>query len=129
MAQTDTEIQARTQSERIVALEAAYEHVATKSDIADVRIEIADVRTELANLRSELKTDNASLRAELKTDNANLRTELKTDIASLRTKVESDIEGLSSDLKNMRWMIGAIIAVASVLVAGANLLVTLALRT
>ncbi|MCY4539046.1 MAG: hypothetical protein OXE52_12575 [Chloroflexi bacterium] len=96
MAQSETEVQACTQSERIVALEAAYAHVATKSDIADMRTEVAD---------------------------------LTTNIASLRTKVTSDIETVRSNLKNMPRMIGAIIAAASVAVAGANLLVTLALRT
>ena len=122
MAQSETQPHSQAQSERIVALEATYAHVATKSDIADVR-------TEIANLRTELKTDIANLRTELKTDIANLRTEVKSDIGSLRTKVSSDIGSLRSDLKNMRWMIGTIIAGASVLVAGANLLVTLALRT
>lgn len=96
MAQSETEIQARNQSEGIVALEAAYAHVDTESDIADMRSEVPD---------------------------------LTTDIASLRTMVTSDIETVRSDVKNMPRMIGAIIAAASVAVAGANLLVTLALRT
>ena len=71
MAQSETDVQDRAQSERIIALESTYAHVATKADIGSLR----------------------------------------------------------SDLKNMRWMIGAIIAGAPVLVAGAKLLVTLALRT
>ena len=129
MAQSETQPHSQAQSERIVALEATYAHVGTKADIADVRTEIADVRTDIANLRTELKTDIANLRTELKTDIANLRTKVSSEIGSLHTEVSSDIESLRSDLKNMRWMIGAIIAGASVLVACANLLVTLALRT
>ncbi|MDE2857472.1 MAG: hypothetical protein OXN94_06445 [Chloroflexota bacterium] len=91
--------------------EASYAHVATKADVADIR-------TEIANLRTELKTDNASL-----------RTEVMSEIGSLRTEVTSEIGSLRTDMKNMRWMIGVMIAGVSVLVAGANLLVTLALRT
>ena len=46
----------RTEGERIVALEASYQHVATKADIA--------------NLRGELKDDIASVRVELKNGRA-----------------------------------------------------------
>ena len=46
--------------QRIAALEATYEHVATKADIANVR-------TEIANLRAELKTNIEGLRSEIKT--------------------------------------------------------------
>ena len=53
--------------ERLARLEGAYEHLATKGDIAD--------------LRGELKGDIADLRGELKGDIADLRGELKADIA------------------------------------------------
>ena len=43
----------RTEGERIAALESAYEHVATKADIANLR---AEVKADIESLRSELKT-------------------------------------------------------------------------
>ena len=53
--------------QRVAALEAQYEHVATKADVGDVRTEIANLRTEIANVRAELRADIESLRSEFKT--------------------------------------------------------------
>lgn len=39
--------------ERIARLEAGYEHLATKADVADVRVEVADTR---ADLKSDIST-------------------------------------------------------------------------
>ena len=132
--------EAQAQSERIAVLEASYAHVATKADIADVRTEIAKVRTEIADLGAELKTDIANLRTEVKTDIANLRTEVISEIGDLRTEVISEIGTLGAnvntelgtlrtDMKNMRWMIGVLMAAASIFITAANVLVSLALRT
>jgi len=77
----------RTEGERIVALEASYQHVATKADIQAV-----------------------------KTDVANLRAEVKADIANLRAEVKADIESLRSELKTMRWLIIAGITAVGVVV-------------
>ena len=83
----------RTEGERIVALEASYQHVATKADIQAVK-------TDVANLRADLKDDIASLRAELKDDIANLRVELKDDNASLKAELKDDIASLKAELKD-----------------------------
>ena len=40
--------------ERVSRLEGAYEHLATKADVADVRTEVANVRTEVADVRTEV---------------------------------------------------------------------------
>ena len=61
--------------ERVSRLEGAYDHLATKADIADARTEIADARTEIANVRTEM--------AEVRTDIA----EVRTDIAEVRTEM------------------------------------------
>ena len=47
-----------TTEERLSRLEGAYEHVATKADVTEVRVEIAETRT-------ELKTDIANLDAKI----------------------------------------------------------------
>ena len=129
MAQSDAPREAQTQSERIAVLEASYAHVATKADIADVRTEVAKVRTEIADLRTELKTDIANLRTEVRTDIANLRTEVISEIGDLATSVNTDIGTLRTDMKNMRWIIGVLMAAASIFITAANVLVSLALRT
>ena len=118
MAQTDPPREAQAQSERIAVLEASYAHVATKADIADVRTEIAKVRTEIADLRAELKTDIA-----------NLRTEVISEIGTLGANVNTDLGTLRTDMKNMRWMIGVLMAAASIFITAANVLVSSALRT
>ncbi len=53
MAEIESQIETPTQSERLAALETGYAHVATKEDIANVRVSIA-------HLRTELKADNAA---------------------------------------------------------------------
>ena len=66
----------RTEGERIVALEASYQHVATKADIQAVKTDIQVVKTDIANLRAELKDDNANLR---------------TDFVSFQSKIEGSV--------------------------------------
>lgn len=68
-----------------------FDNLATKEDIANVRLEIA-------NVRSELKEDIANVRTEI----ASLRTELKEEIAELRGKF-----GI------MQWMMGFLLAMVS----------------
>ena len=43
-----------TDDSRISRLEGAYQHLATKEDVANTRSEIANVRTEIANVRTEI---------------------------------------------------------------------------
>ena len=92
----------RTEGERMVALETAYEHVATKADVEAVKTDIQAVKTDVANLRAEVKGDIADLRVELKDDIASLRVELKDDIASLRVELKGDIAGVKDDVASLR---------------------------
>ena len=50
-------------TERVSRIEGAYEHLATKADIAALR---GEVKTEIAALRGELKADIAELKGSLK---------------------------------------------------------------
>ena len=50
-------------TERVSRLEGAYEHLATKADIAALR---GELKTEIAALRGELKADIAELKGSLK---------------------------------------------------------------
>ena len=54
--------------ERIARLEAGYEHLATKADLAEVRSDlksdVAGVRTDLADNRADFKSDIAAAQAD-----------------------------------------------------------------
>ena len=99
----------RTQGERIVALEASYEHVATKADIA--------------NLRAELKGDIADLRTELKGDIASVKDELKGDIFSVKDELKSDFTRLeNSSISFQSEIRGAVKTILRILVIAISIL-------
>ena len=83
--------------EPTVALNAPFEHLATKADLAAMR---GDIRTEMAELRGELRADNATLRGDMTTDNAKLRGELKDEISNLRSELKDEFSNLRSELKD-----------------------------
>ena len=71
--------------------------------LAGVRTEIAGVRTEIANLDTRFSTEIANLDTRLSTEIAGVRTEIadvRTEIANLETRL-------------IRWMVGVVIATAS----------------
>ena len=76
-----------TVEQRLTRLEAVYEHLATKADIADLRAEMkADfgrLESQTADLRAEMKADSGNLRAEMKADSGNLRAEMHRINATL----------------------------------------------
>ena len=74
------------------------QHLATKEDIAELKVEMAELRselrTEMAELRSEVRTEIAGVKtemAELRTEMAELRSEVRTEIAQLRTEMHRGI--------------------------------------
>ena len=85
--------------ERVARLEGAYEHLATKADVNAVRTDIEKVRTEVESVRTEVES------------------------------VRTDVEGIRGDIRALRWMLGILIAAASVGVGVVNVVVALALRT
>ena len=122
-----------TSEERLSRLEGVYDHLASKSDLVEVR---ADLNVSMARLATnaelvELKTDMAQLvtKAEL----ADVKSELKTDIAQLATKQELAseiarlrIESAQRETRLIKWMVGTIVASvaagASVMLAVGGLL-------
>ena len=92
------------------AILATIPHLATKSDVAEVK-------TLIANVRTELKDGIGGLRTELKDGVGGLRTELKDEISGLRTGLKDEISGLRTGLasmesKLMNWFIATALAVA-----------------
>ena len=113
------------ETEPATTLNPAFEHLATKADLAELR---GDIRTEMAELRGELRADNATLRGEMTTDNANLRSELRDEIGNVRSEVKDDIaaldtrvgelvtsiEGIEKQFSSLKWFIGILVTVASI---------------
>ena len=84
-----------TSEQRLTRLEAVYEHLATKADIADLR---AEMKSGIADLRTEMKSDLGRVESQ----NADLRTEMKAGIGDLRAEMKADIGRLESQTANLR---------------------------
>lgn len=135
---------------RVAFLEVQFATVlptlATKNDLAGVRMEMAGMHAELytaiVELRGEVHTEIAGLRGELHTEIAQLRDEVHAAIGGLRTevldelhqlrveflseigKVRADFEKFSLDI--MKWMVATVISLfigfAGVFYAMSNML-------
>ncbi len=133
--------QAQVHAEVITtSVNGALEQVATKefvnSKVAEVRVEMqtgfAEVHAKNAELRAEMQTGfaevdakNAELRAEMQTGfaevdakNAELRAEMQTGFAEVHAKnAELRAENKASQLQQLRWIIGTILAIGSLQIA------------
>jgi hypothetical protein len=92
-----------TSEERLSRLEGVYEHLATKADVAEVRIEMAEFRTEMADVKADVAG-------------------VKTEMAHLATKADMALQ----ETRLIKWMIGTVVtgmaAAAAVAVAVDRLL-------
>ena len=75
-----------TQKDIMTFLLHSTQHVATREELQDVRV--------------ELKTDIADVKSELKSDIAELKTELKSDINKLDIKIDK----VDSKFDRMQWL-------------------------
>jgi len=129
-------LEAATKSD-IAKLEAA-----TKSDIESLRKETksdiakleAVTKSGIESLRKETKSDIESLRQETKSDIESLRQETKSDIESLRQETLAGIEGLrletiakieASKGSLVKWMLGAMLAQTTIILAFVSIVVML----
>lgn len=116
-ARTEEKQSSSPLGERVARLEGAYEHLATKADVNAVRTDLEKVRTEVESVRTEVE----SVRTEVQS--------VRTEGESGRSELRSEISSLRADVRATRWMLGILIAAASVGVAVVNVVVALALRT
>ena len=80
-----------------------------KAGMAELRAEIASLDTRLSKQIAELRTEQRTQVAELRTEQRTQAGELRTEIASLETRL-------------VRWMVGTVIATATLTVAIVRLL-------
>ncbi|MCY4205747.1 MAG: hypothetical protein OXE92_08500 [Bacteroidetes bacterium] len=83
------------------AVNGALEKAATKEFVI----------SQIAELRAEMQTGFAELRTEMQTGLAELRTEMQTVNAETRT------ENKASELRQLRWIVGTIVAIGSLQIA------------
>ncbi len=95
-----TEKQAETLAEEHVAL--LNGNLATKADLAAVKVDLAAVK------------------AELKRDIEAVKAELKRDIEAVKAELKRDIEAVKADL--LKWLFGALIAQGGLIVSLVKLL-------
>jgi len=73
-----------TVEERLARLEGVYDHLASKADIAELRVVLKD---DIAHVESDLKGDIARVESGLKGDIARIESDLKGDIAHVQTDI------------------------------------------
>ena len=120
-----------TVEERLSRLEGVYEHLATKTDIANLKTNITSLesglRTDMANSEARLRADMASLEARLSADMASLDARLSAGTASLDTEVKTEAANFRTELREMevrltRWMIGSMAVWAAVIIGAIRIL-------
>ena len=80
-----------TVEERLARLEGVYDHLASKADLAELRVVLKD---DIAHVESDLKADIARVGSGLKDDIAHVQ----TDIAELKGSVKILLVAMTSGL-------------------------------
>jgi hypothetical protein len=93
-----------TVEERLSRLEGVYEHLATKSDVFDLK---ADLLAEIARTETRLTSEIASVETRLTSEIASVETRLTSEIASVETRLTSEIASVETRL--IRWTVGLVL--------------------
>ena len=113
-----------TQEERISRLEGAYEHLATKADVEEVKVMIADLRADMADQNAKQNAAFADLRADMADQNAKQNAavaELRADMADQNAKQNAAFAELRAEMANQRATIADLRAELTWRVAGLQL--------
>ena len=95
---------------------------------SEMRISDESLRTEMrasdeslrSELRAEMRASNESLRTEMRASNESLRAEMRAEIRA--AFAEERAERRASEIRNTRWIIGAIFAATTLAVAAIKLI-------
>ena len=99
MAQRALEQRVENLEHRVATVEQILPTLATKADLAELRIA---TKADLAELRDTTKADLAELRNATKADLAELRDATKADLAELRDTTKADLAELKTELR-VEW--------------------------
>jgi hypothetical protein len=110
-----------------LAEEEAVTRLATKSDLALLKVDVQSVRTDLqsdfAKLRSELAQSDLRLRSELTELSTNFRSELTELGTNLRSELRTGVAELKVDL--VRWMFGSGVTLTALIIGAVYFIVNL----
>jgi len=97
---------------QVTALAAYFDaQMATKGDIAEIKLEIADVKLEIERVRSDLSVEIERVRSNLSVEIAKVRSDLEVKIGGLDVKI-ADIKA-----DTIKWVAGLLIAQGAAVVA------------
>ena len=124
-----------TTEERINRLEGAFQafsvivnNMVTREEM---QAHIATIMEAIVGVRSEMRASDESLRAEMRASDESLRAEMRASDNSLRAEMRAEIraafaeekaERRESEIRNTRWIVGAIFAAATLAVAAIKLI-------
>ncbi len=116
--------------ERVSSIEGAYEHVATKADVQELR---GDTNTAIEQLRGELNASTEQLRGEMRATTEQLRGELNASTEQLRgeigtSKQELRAEIRASEIRIVKWIAGMMVGTALGIVTATAALLRLFLQ-
>ena len=109
--------------ERVSSIEGAYDHLATKADVQELR---GEMRTSVAELRTEMQTSTTELRGELNTATERLQGEIESSKQELRAEFISEIR--ASEIRVIKWVSGMMVGTALGIVTATAALLRLFLQ-
>ena len=92
--------------------EAAYNTVQAVRKMAGDEI-ISEIRVMRVTVDSDLKAYHAEIKSDLKAQ----KSEIKSDLKAQKSEIKSDLKAQKAEIKALRWMLGVLIALFSILVA------------
>ena len=93
--------------ERVSSIEGAYEHLATKADVQELR---GDMNAAIEGLRGEMNTSAQELRGDMNTANERLRGDMNAAIEKVRADLISEIR--ASEIRMIKWVAGLMVGTA-----------------
>ena len=112
-----------TTEERVSRLESAYEHLATKADIAAAK---GDLESNIATVKGDLESNIATVKGDLESNIATAKSDLESNIATVKADLERAISDLRDDFRKahiqlVMWMTGTLLVGMGVAAAVAKL--------
>jgi hypothetical protein len=73
-------------------------HLATKTDVTDVRVAVADLRGEMNELRGEMRAGLSEVRAEMAAGSGSVRAEMAAGLGSVRAEIAAGLGSVRAEM-------------------------------